>query len=139
MTLVTEDEAREYYRGAESGHDFDHVLRVLALAERLAAGGDKAGTTRVLTSAFEGQPLDPGQTPLAQRAARLLLDCGAAPQAVAVYRAILGNAALEQGWRATILRDATDAARAAGEQDQEAAWQMELAGSASPPPLSGKK
>ena len=36
MTLVTEDEAREYYRGAESGHDFDHVLRVCALAERLA-------------------------------------------------------------------------------------------------------
>jgi len=36
MTLVTEDEAREYYRGAESGHDFDHVLRVYALAERLA-------------------------------------------------------------------------------------------------------
>ena len=36
MTLVTEDEAREYYRGSESGHDFDNVLRVYALAERLA-------------------------------------------------------------------------------------------------------
>ena len=36
MTLVTEDEAHEYYRGAESGHDFDHVQRVCALAERLA-------------------------------------------------------------------------------------------------------
>jgi uncharacterized protein len=37
MTLITQDEAREYYRGAESGHDFDHVLRVYALAERLAS------------------------------------------------------------------------------------------------------
>lgn len=36
MPMMTEDEAREYYRGAESGHDFDHVRRVLALAERLA-------------------------------------------------------------------------------------------------------
>ena len=36
MSMISVDEAREYYRGAESGHDFDHVLRVLALAERLA-------------------------------------------------------------------------------------------------------
>ncbi len=36
MSMLTVDEAREFYRGAESGHDFDHVLRVLALAERLA-------------------------------------------------------------------------------------------------------
>jgi len=36
MSMITIDEAREYYRAAESGHDFDHVLRVLALAERLA-------------------------------------------------------------------------------------------------------
>lgn len=34
--MITIDEARGYYRGAESAHDFDHVLRVLALAERLA-------------------------------------------------------------------------------------------------------
>ncbi len=36
MPLMTVDEARTYYAGAESAHDFDHVLRVLALAERLA-------------------------------------------------------------------------------------------------------
>ncbi len=36
MSMVTVDEARAYYAGAGSGHDFDHVLRVLALAERLA-------------------------------------------------------------------------------------------------------
>ncbi|MBI4790420.1 MAG: HD domain-containing protein [Chloroflexi bacterium] len=34
--MISVEEAREYYHGAESGHDFDHVLRVLALAERLA-------------------------------------------------------------------------------------------------------
>jgi uncharacterized protein len=36
MLRLTIDEARAYYHGAESAHDFDHVLRVLALAEKLA-------------------------------------------------------------------------------------------------------
>lgn len=36
MQMITVDEAREHYRGAESAHDFDHVLRVLTLTERLA-------------------------------------------------------------------------------------------------------
>ncbi len=34
--MITVEEARTYYSGAESAHDFDHVLRVLVLAERLA-------------------------------------------------------------------------------------------------------
>jgi uncharacterized protein len=34
--LITIVEARQYYVGAEAVHDFDHVLRVLALAERIA-------------------------------------------------------------------------------------------------------
>lgn len=40
--MISVEQARCYYEGAERGHDFDHVLRVLALAERiaLAEGGD---------------------------------------------------------------------------------------------------
>jgi uncharacterized protein len=34
--MLTIEEARQYYPSADSAHDFDHVLRVLALAERLA-------------------------------------------------------------------------------------------------------
>ena len=34
--MITEEEARRYYEGADAIHDFDHVQRVLALAERLA-------------------------------------------------------------------------------------------------------
>jgi uncharacterized protein len=36
------EQAREYYRHADPAHDFDHVLRVLALAERIgsAEGAD---------------------------------------------------------------------------------------------------
>jgi uncharacterized protein len=34
--LITIQEAHEHYKGADAVHDFDHVLRVLALAEHLA-------------------------------------------------------------------------------------------------------
>ena len=34
--MITIEQARPYYEGADAVHDFDHVLRVLALAERLA-------------------------------------------------------------------------------------------------------
>jgi uncharacterized protein len=34
--VITIDQAGEFYRGADSAHDFEHVLRVTALAERLA-------------------------------------------------------------------------------------------------------
>ncbi len=34
--MITIEEAREHYKGADAVHDFDHVLRVLVLAERLA-------------------------------------------------------------------------------------------------------
>jgi uncharacterized protein len=34
--MITIEQARQYYQGADAIHDFDHVLRVLALAERLA-------------------------------------------------------------------------------------------------------
>jgi uncharacterized protein len=34
--LIDVERARQLYEGAEAVHDFDHVLRVLALAERLA-------------------------------------------------------------------------------------------------------
>ncbi len=36
MSTLTIEQAKQYYSGAESAHDFDHVLRVLAMAERLA-------------------------------------------------------------------------------------------------------
>lgn len=34
--MISLEEARTFYKGAESGHDFDHILRVLAIAEKLA-------------------------------------------------------------------------------------------------------
>ena len=37
MPAITLEQAREYYGQADSAHDFDHVLRVLALADRIGA------------------------------------------------------------------------------------------------------
>ena len=38
--MIELDKARKYYQGSDAIHDFDHVLRVLALAERLARAED---------------------------------------------------------------------------------------------------
>ena len=42
MTIITLDEAKQWYADADPVHDFDHVLRVYRIAERLARaeGGD---------------------------------------------------------------------------------------------------
>jgi hypothetical protein len=44
--MLTIDEARAYYPTDDPAHDFDHVLRVLAMAQRLAAaeGADEEST-----------------------------------------------------------------------------------------------
>jgi len=34
--VITIEEARRYYQGHDAAHEFDHVLRVLALAEKIA-------------------------------------------------------------------------------------------------------
>ena len=38
--MITVDEARSHYETAVAAHDFDHVLRVLALAERIGQAED---------------------------------------------------------------------------------------------------
>ena len=40
--MISIDQARQHYHGADAAHDFDHVLRVLALVERIgpAEGAD---------------------------------------------------------------------------------------------------
>ncbi|MDY6876972.1 MAG: HD domain-containing protein [Chloroflexota bacterium] len=49
--MITIEEARRYYEGADVVHDFDHVLRVLALAERIGRA-EKADLEVVRTAAL---------------------------------------------------------------------------------------
>lgn len=43
--MITIDEARSHYRGSDASHDFDHVLRVLRLAERI---GEAEGANMIV-------------------------------------------------------------------------------------------
>jgi uncharacterized protein len=46
--FLSEDEARQFYTGGDSAHDFDHVLRVTRMGERLAtAEGADATVVRL--------------------------------------------------------------------------------------------
>ncbi len=88
MSLITVDEAREYYHSAESGHDFDHVMRVLALAERLARaeGADveivrAAALLHDIARADEDAANSGDHAQMAaERARTLLLERGVAPE-----------------------------------------------------------
>jgi uncharacterized protein len=117
--MLTIDEAKTYYHGAESAHDFDHVLRVLTLAERLARaeGADwqvvrAAALLHDITRADEdaGRGGDHAQT-AAVRAREILLARGIAPErADAVAHAIAAHrfrgAIAPQTLEAKILFDA---------------------------------
>ena len=98
--MLAIDQAKTYYQGAESAHDFDHVLRVLALAERLARaeGADlelvrAAALLHDMTRAEEdaGRGGDHAQT-AAARAREILRARGIAPErADAVAHAIAAH------------------------------------------------
>jgi uncharacterized protein len=98
--MLTIAEAESYYHAAETAHDFDHVLRVLALAERLARaeGADweivqAAVLLHDITRADEdaGRSGDHAQT-AATRAREILLGRGVAPErAEAVAHAIAAH------------------------------------------------
>ena len=115
----------------EFGRRPDAVL-ALAIAQRRAAGGDRNGSATALRSGFGQESFELSRTPLAQAASRLLVECGAAPPALGIYRAILRNAELGREWRAIVLREAIKAAHAAGDQDQRVAWEKELEGMPAP-------
>jgi uncharacterized protein len=82
--MITIDQAQRHYLGADAVHDFDHVLRVLVMAERLAEAegadleivrtavllhdvarghGDRIGTDHARTGAEMAREMLAGQPP----------------------------------------------------------------------------
>ena len=94
--MMTIDEVRPLYAGAESAHDFDHVLRVLALADRIArAEGADLDVVRAavllhdIARAEESETGEDHALAAARRSRVLLGQRGAAPELVdAVSEAI---------------------------------------------------
>lgn len=78
LAAITVESARELYENGGGGHDFDHVLRVTALAERIAAaeGADLAvvRTAALLHDIGESQDRDRHHLIGAQQARDLLRD-----------------------------------------------------------------
>jgi uncharacterized protein len=84
MSVLSLDEARTLYDGAESAHDFDHVLRVVALAERIArsegADLEVVRTAALLHDTARNAERETGEdhaVAAARHARALLLDRGA--------------------------------------------------------------
>jgi uncharacterized protein len=99
MPIIAIDEAKTYYSTAESAHDFDHVLRVLAMAERLAlAEGADLEIVRAATLLHDIARADEDMTGgdhaqmAAERARAIVLAHGAtAAQAAAIAHAITSH------------------------------------------------
>ena len=61
--MLTIDEARRYYATADPVHDFDHILRVLALVERIGAmEGADMEILRTATLLHDASGATPGET-----------------------------------------------------------------------------
>lgn len=82
--MISIEQARTFYEGADSAHDFDHILRVLAMADKIARaeGADvevvrAAALLHDIARADEdrGAPIDHAEAS-ARRAQALLLEQG---------------------------------------------------------------
>lgn len=98
--MIPVDQAEKYYRGAESAHDFTHVLRVTAMAEYLArAEGADPEIVRAAALLHDIARLDEDRTGqgdhaevAAQRAREILIERGVSvQQADAVAHAIAAH------------------------------------------------
>ena len=111
----------------------------LGLARRRITAGDPTGAVRVLLTIPLPEACPADELPVAQEAARLLREGGAAPKALALFQAMLRCAALGGDWRAVVLRDAIGTATAAGDQEQASAWERELSTVTTEPRRDGKQ
>ncbi len=89
MTMITIDQARALYSGADAAHSFDHILRVLALAEHIAAAeGADLEIVRTATLLHDIARLEPDHQQLGAARAREILAGQPAERVEAVCHAI---------------------------------------------------
>ncbi len=99
----------------------------LALAERLAREGDAKGAAREIEFVRHLRGFRPPEWALAAEAGRLLAAGDRAAEAVEVYKNLLVASGMPTDARMTWLRMARDAALAAHDSSQAAAWEDEMA------------
>lgn len=87
--MITIDQARAFYEGADAAHSFDHILRVLALAEQIAlAEGADLEIVRTATLLHDIARLEPDHHLLGANHARAILAGQPAGRVDAVCHAI---------------------------------------------------
>ncbi|MDB6168614.1 MAG: hypothetical protein JWM88_1478 [Verrucomicrobia bacterium] len=96
------------------------------LARRGVQAGNFPAAARALRFAAALETFPPDEWALAHEAARLLRQAGAPDDGAKLLRHLLRDPALPAALRALWLADARDAAAAAGQVDQAAAWAAEL-------------
>jgi len=97
----------------------------LELARRREVIGDLAGAGRALAAIAGPDELTADNWSATREVAAGLARTGAPTRAVAVYARLLGEPSLPLGLREPWLREATEAARAAGDEERAAAWARE--------------
>lgn len=89
MTMITVEQARALYSGADAAHSFDHILRVLALAEHIAvAEGADLEIVRAATLLHDIARQEPDHQLLGAARAREILAGQPAERVEAVCHAI---------------------------------------------------
>ncbi|MCB0002400.1 MAG: HD domain-containing protein [Anaerolineae bacterium] len=87
--MITIDQARVLYNGADAAHSFDHILRVLALAEHIAAAeGADVEIVRTATLLHDIARVEPDHQLLGAQRAREILAGQPAERVDAVCHAI---------------------------------------------------
>lgn len=87
--MITIEQARALYNGADAAHSFDHILRVLAMAEHLAAAeGADLEIVRTATLLHDIARLEPDHQQLGAARAREILAGQPAERIDAVCHAI---------------------------------------------------
>jgi uncharacterized protein (TIGR03790 family) len=103
-----------------------NLALALAVAQRLAASGNKEAATWMMRDAVETMPLSPETWEVEREAAVLLAACGRAGEAIEIYRKLFEADGLPPSASAPWMAEARQVALASGDTAQAAEWEEEL-------------
>jgi len=103
-----------------------NLALALAVAQRLAASGNKEAATWMMRDAVETMPLSPETWEVEREAAALLAACGRAGEAIEIYRKLFESDGLPPSASAPWMAEARQVALASGDTAQAAEWEEEL-------------
>jgi thioesterase domain-containing protein len=98
----------------------------LAVAQRLAASGNREAATWMVRDAVDSMPASAETWEVEREAAVLLAACGRTGEAIGVYRKLFESDGLPAGALSSWMAEARQVALASGDTAQAAEWEEEL-------------